>query len=229
MATWPYRKNIEIPTLLNLVGDTIGKHILDFGCGTGMFSRWLKSTGAERIVGYDVSKGMINYARKREEKEKNGITFVTNLTDSMIGQFDLVLAVYVLPYISCKEELLSTCRDMAKLLRPKGRLLTLPIHPDFHSDPDYYRPYGLRLVSDQVRQDGGLVNLHLCYPPYDVNITAYYWSKNTLEDTLQQAGFISVHWPKHQLDKNATSPSEQAFLHHYLQHPHAAIIDCRRG
>ena len=109
MATWPFRQDMEIPTVLGLLGDLSGRDVLDFGCGTGMYSRWIKERGARRVVGYDVSEGMLAYARRREEKERLGLSFASQLTPDLEAAFDVVLSVYVLPYATTVDELAALC------------------------------------------------------------------------------------------------------------------------
>ncbi|HTF86671.1 MAG TPA: methyltransferase domain-containing protein [Niabella sp.] len=58
MASWPFRKEIETPSVLETLGDVRGKDVLDFGCGDGTYSRILKRLGARRVVGFDVADGI---------------------------------------------------------------------------------------------------------------------------------------------------------------------------
>ncbi|EPX56861.1 hypothetical protein D187_007296 [Cystobacter fuscus DSM 2262] len=149
--------------MLQRLGSVEQMDVLDFGCGSGLYSRLLKERGARRVVGYDEAEGMLRYASRREEKERRGIEYTSRLADRLEGQFDVVLGVYVLPYASTREGLHAMCASMSRLLRPGGRLLTLPIHPAYEGDPEYYRPYGLRLVSDRPHEEGGAVQLELSY------------------------------------------------------------------
>ena len=52
------------PLFVEFVGVRNGEKVLDVGCGTGSLSATLaKVTGASEIVGIDLSKGLIEYAR----------------------------------------------------------------------------------------------------------------------------------------------------------------------
>lgn len=223
MFAAPYRKYLEIPTLAALLGDLSGLSVLDFGCGPGFISRWLHDKGAHRVVGYDISGGMLSYAQLEEQKKPRGISYTSILDSSLSEQFDIVVAVYVMPYAPSKERLLEMSEVMARLLKPEGRLITLPIHPEFNSSPEYYRPYGFRLIEKESRADGSLVNLHICHPPYDVNIDAHYWSEQTLTSTLHNAGFHSITWRK--LLPPPIGQVPDVSLDGYLQAPHVAIIE----
>ncbi|PRD14453.1 class I SAM-dependent methyltransferase [Pantoea coffeiphila] len=227
MFSAPYRQRLEIPTLNALLGDLTGLSVLDFGCGPGFISRWLHDKNAARVVGYDVSDGMLSYAREMEQQQPRGIQYVADLDVNLAESFDYVLAVYVMPYAPSQDKLTEMAHVLAGLLKPGGQLITLPIHPEFHPDAEYYRPYGFRLTEKQPRADGSLVNLHICQSPYDVNIDAYFWSAPTLTSTLRHAGFHSIAW--HPLREPDVSQAERALLENYLHVPHAAIITAVKG
>ncbi|WP_127598595.1 class I SAM-dependent methyltransferase [Nitratireductor alexandrii] len=232
MSQWPFRKYIEIPSVFQEIGDVDGLSILDFGCGTGMYARWLKQRGAGQVVGYDLTEGMLNYARRRAEKEDLDISFVSHLGPELIGQFDLVLGVYVLPYATTRPELQAMCADMVRLMRPGGRLLTLPIHPVYDPHPNYYEPYGFRLIAEDPENpyaDGERVKLELCKNGEQGGVFAWYWSATSLERALEQAGLRSLKW--RELSASAYPDANQApkELHAYLQRPHSIIIEGVRG
>lgn len=229
MATWPFRQDMEIPTVLGLLGDLSGRDVLDFGCGTGMYSRWIKERGARRVVGYDVSDGMLAYARRREEKERLGLSFASQLTPDLEAAFDVVLSVYVLPYATTVDELAALCRQMTFPLRRGGRLVALPIHPDYATDAGYYRQYGFSLSTPHGHADGGVVELELCRPPYDARVDAYYWSARTLERCLRDAGCVDIRWRSHTVTQAGVDAHGDAFWRGYLERPHAGIIDCRKA
>ena len=50
---------IEILQLFELIGDVIGKTILDLGCGSGGHDRKLIELGAKYVLGIDLSNKMI--------------------------------------------------------------------------------------------------------------------------------------------------------------------------
>lgn len=228
MAQWPFRKYMEIPNVFAVLGDLTGRDVLDFGCGNGMYSRWIKARGARRVVGYDVSDGMLQYARRREEKERLGVEHTSDLSADLDGRFDLVLAVYVLPYATTREELAAMCASMVRPLRPGGRLVALPIHPDYVRDMRYYEQYGFRMTPDGPDVDGGKVRLDLCKPPYDATVTAYYWNKDSLEAAMHGAGFRPVQWVSHGLLSREQDDEAGGFMRPYWQKPHAAIMNCQR-
>lgn len=231
MAAWPFRRHLEIPNVLAVLGDLAGRDVLDFGCGNGMYSRWLKEQGARRVVGYDVSDGMLEYARTWEQNSPRGITFTSELTPDLEGQFDLVLAVYVLPYATTRQELHEMCAQMARPLRSGGRLVTLPIHPDYERDSSYYERYGFRLTPIGPDVDGGQVQLDLFDPSdrtKEDTVTAYVWAKESIDDAMHSSGFQMAQWVDHAQVRSPEADAEAHLLRGYWERPHAAILNCRK-
>lgn len=219
MMAWPFRKEIETPALLEKAGNISGLSILDFGCGPGHYSRLLKSRGAARMVGYDAAGGMLDYAREREQQRPLGIEYRSSL-DGLEGQFDLVLGVYVLPYASSEQALAQMVASMVKLLRPGGRLLTLPLSPYYAHEEEYYAPYGFKLTSSTPHQEGTPVTLHLAGADSPLQVTAWYWSHATLNRALERAGLSHISWTNPQPPDPVDS-----HLRAYLEKPHSMLVE----
>ncbi|GGS08943.1 hypothetical protein GCM10010252_55150 [Streptomyces aureoverticillatus] len=225
----PFRRSLEFPTVLHHLGDIGTSDILDFGCGSGVYTRLLARSGARRVVGLDISEGMIDHARRREETEGLGIEYVTGeLPERLRGAFDLVLGVYVLPHAPTYDDLVAMCRAVAAALRPGGRFLTLPMHPDLHPDPEHYARYGFRLSLDE-RHDAAPVDFGFSIGGQSARFTARYWTATTLEKALREAGFAAPEWRAHLVSDSAEPGPSDDFWAPYLACPHAAILDARKG
>lgn len=75
---------------------------LDYGCGTGVFSRYLASNGID-VVGLDISPEMLKRAREQSDVS---ITYTNDLADVSSSRFDGVFALSVLEYVENVEQLL---------------------------------------------------------------------------------------------------------------------------
>lgn len=120
-----------MPNMLKLMGDVKGKRILDLGCGEGGYSRELAKRGAE-LVSVDCSAKAIEYAIDLAMQEDLDIEhYVRNsndLFDIASEQFDIVLCSMML--MDC-EDFDGTLQEVARVLKPNGRLFASVLHPCF--------------------------------------------------------------------------------------------------
>ncbi|WP_172384334.1 class I SAM-dependent methyltransferase [Streptomyces sp. MNP-20] len=224
-----FRQGLEFPTVLGHLGDIGSQDILDFGCGSGVYTRLLARRGARRTVGLDASEGMVEHCRRREEDEPLGVEYVAGeLPERLHGAFDTVLGVYVLPHAETYDGLVAMCRTAAAALRPGGRFLTLPIHPDVHPDPEHYARYGFRL-DVSAREDGAPVDFGFTVGEHSARFTARYWTAASLEGALRDAGFGAPRWRAHQVSGAAEPGPSDDFWARYLTTPHAAVLDARKA
>jgi ubiquinone/menaquinone biosynthesis C-methylase UbiE len=61
----PWRSFVESFTLMELIGEPTGLSVIDLACGEGFYTRMLRRLGAHRVLGVDLSGGMIELARKQ--------------------------------------------------------------------------------------------------------------------------------------------------------------------
>ncbi|NVJ22262.1 MULTISPECIES: class I SAM-dependent methyltransferase [Myxococcus] len=226
---WPFREEIEFPSVLHALGNLTRCSVLDYGCGSGLYARLLKSRGAARVVGYDQATGMLRHARKLEEERPQGIEYTSELSASLRDPFDLVVGVYVLPYATTRTALEAMCKEMASVLRPGGRLMTPCLNPDYDPSVGYYRPYGFCLVADEPHVDGAPVRLDLFHSSAEASVTACYWSRASMERALEAAGFTSVKWKAVWPPSFSRIEEAPPWMEAYLRKPHAILLDCQLG
>lgn len=121
--TKPHNAYLERPATLSLLPDVNGLHILDAGCGPGVYADWLLSHGAAMVVACDVTPQMIEITRERLSEHvgtrlelhvadlNKPLDFVEDAT------FDLVLCPLVLDYI---EDWSLPFGEFARALKPGG-------------------------------------------------------------------------------------------------------------
>lgn len=98
-----------------------GARVLEYGCGTGWLVPRLVSAGAKRIVGIDVSEGMIGEARGRFGRQAEFHCMDGHRTTFPDGSFDLVLGRAILHHL----EFEAAVREIRRILRPGGTAVFL--------------------------------------------------------------------------------------------------------
>jgi 2-polyprenyl-3-methyl-5-hydroxy-6-metoxy-1,4-benzoquinol methylase len=115
------------------MGDVGGRRICDLACGQGRVARHLANQGAN-VVGVDLSTKLLEIARRYDESDPRGITYVhadvRNLDEHALGQVDGVVCYMALMDIA---DLGPTLASVARILRPGGWFVFSILHPCFHT------------------------------------------------------------------------------------------------
>jgi ubiquinone/menaquinone biosynthesis C-methylase UbiE len=134
---------IEVPYILELMGDVQGKRVLDAGCGGGFYSLLLSERGA-KVLGIDGSKEMIEIAKRKASSRMLDAEFlIGDISDLRIkdSTFDLVLSTLVLMDV---EELDQAISEVVRVTRDGGDIVILVQHPILTSG-DWERESGQKL------------------------------------------------------------------------------------
>ncbi len=108
-----------------------GKNALDFGCGTGRSTRFLKRHGYE-VLGTDISSNMI---RKAKEFDPAGDYRVINDGDFYQlskNYFDLILSAFTFDNIPGMEKRIKLLSGLYGLLNENGIIVLLDSTPDIY-------------------------------------------------------------------------------------------------
>jgi 2-polyprenyl-3-methyl-5-hydroxy-6-metoxy-1,4-benzoquinol methylase len=220
----PWRTHIERYTLLRLAGDVAGKAVIDLACGEGYYTRALRQQGAARIVGVDLSRGMIGLAEVEEAQRPLGIDYrIGDARDlDMAGEFDLVFAAYLLNYAHTAEELTQMCWAVARALRPGGRFVTANSNPIFPTGHSY--GYSRRVVGELV--EGAPIVLEFFLPDGSFEVTNYYLSVETMGEAFRAAGLRQVRWHAPQVSPEGLREFGRGYWADFLARPPVAFIEC---
>jgi SAM-dependent methyltransferase len=138
----------ELPAMLALAGDVVGRRILDVGCGSGPLLKALRDRGAI-VTGIDKSAGMLELARRRlgeDDPADLQVAELGRLLPFPDDTFDDVTASLVLHYL---EDWGPALNELHRVLKPGGRFMVSVNHPFaenlWHSrvglEPDYFATY----------------------------------------------------------------------------------------
>ena len=109
----------DLPAIIS--ENVVGTKALDFGCGTGRSTRFLRKLGFN-VTGVDVSEDMLRIARSLDPSGDYHLVPGDNLDEFEAGAFDLVLSAFTFDNIpgATKTRIF---RDLGKLLTPTGTLV----------------------------------------------------------------------------------------------------------
>jgi ubiquinone/menaquinone biosynthesis C-methylase UbiE len=226
----PWRMHIEHHTLFGLLGDLRGLSVLDLACGEGFFTRFLKQAGAARVVGVDLSEGMIALAREQEAQRPLGVEYLVHDAKSLrlAEKFDLVVAAYLLNYAQTRGELLAMCRTCARHLRPGCRFVTVNNNPS--QDPAYFgatAKYGLTKSGPDAPREGDPITYTFYLDEGSLEITNYHLSRETHEGALWEAGFREVRWLAPRVSPAGVAQFGREYWTDFLAHPPIIFLECR--
>ena len=132
IGTKPHNAWYERPATLALLPSVIGMHVLDAGCGPGVYAEELFKRGAQ-VVSVDASDRMIELARERlgPNATIQNVDLSRPLTMFRDGQFDLVLAPLCVDYIN---DWLTLFSEFGRVLKPRGYFVMSAGHPAFEAE-----------------------------------------------------------------------------------------------
>jgi SAM-dependent methyltransferase len=224
----PFRIHLEAYTLENLAGDVAGARVLDLACGDGFYSRRLARLGAAETVGVDTSAEMVALGRRAEASERLGCRYIHADVNDLdgAGDFDLVIAAFLLNYARTLDELRRLCTVGYTNLRPGGRLVGVN---DYTNDGctgtrDFTR-HAFRKTGPDPYQEGAPISYVLLLSEgRSFTITNYFWRPETYADALRAAGFRDVAWHMLELSRQGEDKFTPGFFADLLErHPLAAF------
>jgi SAM-dependent methyltransferase len=108
-----------------------GKKAVDFGCGTGRSTRFLKKYGFQ-TVGIDISADMIKKARQRDPQGSYLHIADGDFSQLEEGGYDLVQSIFTFDNIPTRERKVRLFSRLGRLLKPGGKLISLVSAPEIY-------------------------------------------------------------------------------------------------
>ena len=108
-----------------------GRRALDFGCGTGRSTRFLRELGFD-VIGVDISASMLERAKELDPAGDYRLVPDGALPGLDPRSFDLVLSVFTFDNIPTLEHKATLFRGLERLLAPEGRIVNLVSAPEIY-------------------------------------------------------------------------------------------------
>jgi toxoflavin synthase len=228
----PWRRYIERPTLFTLLDEPYQLSVLDLACGSGFYSRLIRAAGAKRVVGVDLSAGMIDLALREEGAAPLGVEYrVADAAALDLGEsFDAVFAAYLFNYARSAAELLAMGRSVTRHLKPGGRLVAVINNPE--QSPAGYekiRKYGYTKSTRWPLAEGSAIT-HTMFPDGGSPFTFdnYYLGFPTHHRAFHAAGLRDVSWHLPRLSAEGEDALGAAFWDDFLADPPVLFLTARK-
>jgi SAM-dependent methyltransferase len=119
----------DLPAIL---GEHVqGRKALDFGCGAGRSTRFLRKLGFE-AVGVDISEHMLARARELDPQGEYRLVPDGDLGGLAPDSYDLVLSAFTFDNIPTVAKKVALFRSLRSLLAAGGRIVSLVSSPDIY-------------------------------------------------------------------------------------------------
>src|ERR1700746_4059982 len=105
-----------------------GSRALDFGCGTGRSTRFLRNLGLE-VIGVDISQAMLDQARALDPSGKYYLIRDGTAGEFVSGSVDVILAAFTFDNIPTDRAKADALSDLHTVLAPDGSLFLVVSSP----------------------------------------------------------------------------------------------------
>lgn len=119
----------DIPAI---IGEHVrGRKALDFGCGAGRSTRFLRGLGFE-VVGVDIAEHMIAQARTLDPRGDYRLLPDGSLAGLAPATYDLILSAFTFDNVPPMDRKVTLFRSLAQLLARDGCIVNLVSSPDIY-------------------------------------------------------------------------------------------------
>ncbi len=182
----------DLPDLLK--ENNFGSRVLDFGCGAGRSTRFLKRLGYT-VVGVDINAEMLHYAREADSEgeyhlidEDGGLPFENH-------SFDSVFTSFVFIEIPTLARITSILCEINRALKAHGVICVVTSSPTSYKGDWVSFSYNHTDPDNHKKNSGDTVKVLI----KDTNIILhdYYWSDLDYRNAFCRAGFqvLDTHKP----------------------------------
>ncbi len=177
--------------VLKIVSDTKPKIILDIATGTGDLAILMAQTNAEKIIGLDISAGMLEVGRKKVEEKKlsNVIDLVLGDSENIPFEDNYFDAITVGFGVRNFENLEKGFSEILRVLKPNGVFVILetsvPDKTPYKQGYNFYSKNILPIIGKLFSKDNS------AYGYLSESAAAFPYGEK-LNNILRKIGFIDV-------------------------------------
>ena len=178
----------DVPQIL---GEHVcGKRALDFGCGTGRSSRFLRQLGFD-VAGVDISEKMIAKAREIDPGGSYYLVPGDDLSRFEPGVYDLVLSSFTFDNIPGRELKVRLFRDLGALLNASGKTISIVSSPEIYTH-EWASFSTAEYPENRLARSGDTVRIVTTDLPDRRPTEDILWTDESYKDVYEHAGLTIV-------------------------------------
>ena len=171
--------------MLRYLNPIRNKSILDYGCGSGTFCRFLSEKKAI-VTGVDISENMIKVAKDSPPDSIDYFQITSGKLDFLPeNTFDYVVSNFVFCTISTRQEITNVMNSINRVLRKNGALIIMNTNWDKSNGQEFI---SFKLQYSSCLFPGKPVTAVIKTEP-PIFLKDYYWSKANYFELLTESGF----------------------------------------
>lgn len=167
-----------------------GKKLLDFGCGTGRSTRFLRGLGFEAI-GVDISQSMLEQAKQADQGIYHRLD--SNQLPFSAQNFNIIFQSFVLLEYSSTQKMIDTFLEFNRVLDDRGIVMVVT------GSEDYYRHNWLSFEvgdADQTAHNRSHLKsgctVKISIRGTNIVLFDYFWTDSDYRKVFQKSGFDVV-------------------------------------
>lgn len=167
---------------------------LDYGCGAGRSTRYLKSLGIQEVDGFDISEKMIQQAKECDAAGKYLVIDSANLPLSN-AIYDFALMSFVTVAIDKKDEISRIFSELSRVLKKDGMIFSLTLSETFWNPERQWISYNLDYPENYFPKSGQKSRLKI--NSIDLELIDLYWKESDIIDCARKAhlSLHDIHYP----------------------------------
>lgn len=157
-----------------------GTQALDFGCGAGRSTQFIKSLGFE-VTGADISKALLKEARRLDPETayleiRKGQIPVEQKT------YDLVFSSFVFLCMESLEMMIDALKEIARIMKDDGIFILINATQHMHSPSNAWTSYNTDFPENLTAHEGDKIKLEL--KDVGVILDEYRWNEASYEEAI---------------------------------------------
>jgi SAM-dependent methyltransferase len=165
---------------------TVGNKALDFGCGTGRSTRFLKSLGYE-VVGADISMDMQKKAQLFDPMGKYELVTNGNYDIFPDKSFDVIQSIFTFDNIAGPDTRTEILTALSQKIQDKGKIIMLDSTPEI-----YFHEWASFTTKDfpenRAAKDGEIVKIVMTDVPDSRPVEDIIWSHEHYMELFTRSG-----------------------------------------